>query len=164
MWKYVKYFLISLLFIIIQLELASLLSLEGITPDILTIWIVYIALQQGQIPATIWGFCIGLMFDFAVGNFIGLSALSKTIAGFAAGYFYGENKALLTLGSYRFVLVVLIASFIHNVVYFTVFTFGSEVTILKAVFQIGLATTFYTAALTLLPMFVFSRKLSLYHG
>ncbi len=161
MWKHVKYLFISLIFIVIQIETASLLSLEGITPDILTIWIVYIALQKGQIPATIWGFCIGLIFDFAVGNFIGLSALSKTVVGFAAGYFYGENKALISLGSYRFVLVVLIVSFIHNTVYFTVFTLGSEVTVLKAIFQIGLATTFYTAALTLLPMFVFSRKLSL---
>jgi len=161
MWKHLKYLFISLIFVIIQIEIASLLSLEGITPDILTISIVYIALQKGQIPATIWGFCIGLIFDFAVGNFIGLSALSKTVVGFAAGYFYGENKALISLGSYRFVLVVLIVSFIHNTVYFTVFTFGSEVTVLKAIFQIGLATTFYTAALTLLPMFVFSRKLSL---
>ncbi len=161
MWTQLKYFLISLIFIVVQIEVASLLSLEGITPDILTIWIVYIALQKGQISATIWGFCIGLMFDFAAGNFIGLSALSKTVVGFAAGYFYGENKALISLGSYRFVLIVLIVSFIHNAVYFTVFTFGSEVTVLKAIFQIGLATTFYTAALTLLPMFVFSRKLSL---
>jgi hypothetical protein len=86
------------------------------------------------------------------------------MVGFIAGYFYDENKALLSLGSYRFVLIVLIVSFIHNAVYFTVFTFGSEITVIKAIFQIGLATTFYTAALTFLPMFVFSRKLSLYHG
>lgn len=164
MWKYLKYFIISFLLVVVQIEVASLLSLKGITPDILTIWIVYIALQKGQVSATIWGFCTGLMFDLGVGNFIGLSALSKTIVGFAAGYFYGENKAILSLGSYRFVLIVLIVSFIHNAVYFTVFMFGSDITALTAIFQIGLATTFYTAALTLLPMFYFSRKLSLYHG
>jgi len=164
MGKHLKYFIVSFFLIVFQIEVVSLLSLKDITPDILTIWIVYIALQRGQIAATIWGFCIGLIFDFGAGNFIGLSALSKTIVGFAAGYFYGENKALLFLGSYRFVLIVLIVSFIHNAVYFAVYTFGSDITALAAVFQIGLATAFYTAAITLLPMFYFSRKLSLYHG
>ena len=160
MWKQIKYLFVSFIIIMIQTEIISLVSLRGITPDLLTIWIVYIALQKGQIQATVWGFCVGLMFDLAVGNFIGLSALSKTIVGFAAGYFYGENKATTILGSYRFVIIVLIVSFIHNAVYFTVFTFGSDISVMKAIFQLGLATTFYTGAVTLLPMFVFYRKFS----
>ena len=109
-----KYVLLSGLFVILQTKLMRLLSLEGITPDILTIWIVYIALKEGQLPATIWGFCIGLFFDFVTGNFIGLAALTKTICGFTAGYFYNENKIALKLSSYRFLIVVLVVSLIHN--------------------------------------------------
>jgi len=158
MWKHLKYLLISFIIILIQTQLIPLISLKGINPDLLTIWIVYIALQKGQMQSTIWGFIIGLLFDFIVGNFIGLSALSKTITGFFAGYFYSENKAQMILGSYRFIIIVLITSFIHNSVYFVVFTFGTEISIIKAIFQIGLATTFYTAAIALLPMFFFYRK------
>lgn len=158
MWQHLKYFFISIIIILIQTELVPLISLKGINPDILTIWIVYIALQKGQMQSTIWGFLIGLLFDLIVGNFIGLSALSKTIVGFFAGYFYGENKAQITLGSYRFIIIILIVSFIHNTVYFSVFTFGTEINIVKAIFQIGLATTFYTAVISLLPMFFFYRK------
>ncbi len=135
-----------------------LLSLEGITPDILTIWIVYIALREGQLLATAGGFVVGLAFDLATGSFIGLSALSKTVCGFVAGYFYGENKAQMILGSYRFIVIVLIVSLVHNTLYFVVFTQGSDIGLLYAIFQMGLATTFYTAALTLLPMFAFARR------
>jgi len=158
MMRHIKYFLFTYLLIIIQTQGLRLLVLEGITPDILIIWVVYIALKRGQLTATIWGFIIGLMFDLVAGNFIGLSALTKCIAGFTAGYFFEENKAPMTLGGYRYVLIVLVTSLIHNTIYFIAFTRGSEISLLRAIFHVGLATTFYTAALTLLPMFAFARK------
>jgi rod shape-determining protein MreD len=158
MTRQLKYALVSIVLVILQSKVITLLTLEGITPDILTIWIVYLAVMEGQLPATIWGFSIGLLLDLVSGNFIGLSALTKTVAGFCAGYFYNENKTRLTLGSYRFVLMVLFVSVIHNTVYFAIYTQGSEIGLLRAVFQVGLATTFYTSICTLPPMFAFSRK------
>ncbi|MBI1806845.1 MAG: rod shape-determining protein MreD [Ignavibacteria bacterium] len=158
MSRHVKYVFITILLTVIQTQLMRLLTLEGITPDILTIWIVYIALREGQLPATVWGFGIGLFFDLVTGNFVGLSALTKTICGFIAGYFYNENKTSLTLGSYRFIVIVLIVSLIHNTVYFIIFTQGSNIGLVRAVLQLGFATTCYTATLTLLPMFAFARK------
>jgi rod shape-determining protein MreD len=158
MSRHIKYFFFALLLIIIQTKIMNIVSLEGITPDLLLIWLVYVAITKGQLTATVWGFIIGIMFDLATGNFIGLSALSKTIAGFTAGYFYGENKATMTLGSYRYVIIVLLTSIVHNSIYFAVFTRGSEIGIWRAIFQYGLASTFYTAAVTLLPMFIFARK------
>src|SRR5438093_450598 len=98
MGRQIKYAFYSVLLLMVQIKLMKFLSVEEITPDVLTIWIVYLALQQGQLNGMIWGFCIGLAFDLATGNFIGLSALTKTVCGFAAGYFFNENKALLTLG------------------------------------------------------------------
>lgn len=161
MTRRLKYFLLSILFVIIQTQLMRILTLEGVTPDLLTIWIVYLALKEGQLAATMWGFCIGLMFDLVTGNFIGLSAFTKTICGFVAGYFFNENKTPLTLGSYRFIIIVLVTSLVHNTIYFVIFTQGSDIGLMNAIFQVGLATTFYTATLTLLPMFIFSRKIFL---
>ena len=154
----VKYFVLTVLLVILQTKLMQLLSLEGITPDILTIWIVYIALKEGQLSATLWGFCIGLFFDFVTGTFIGLAALTKTLSGFIAGYFYNENKTAHTLSSYRFLIVVLTVSFIHNTAYFIIYTRGTDIGIMHAVLQFGLATTFYTTIWSLLPMFGFARK------
>lgn len=156
--RHFKYLIFVYILIIIQTQVFHLLSISGVTPDILTIWIVYVAIKEGQIYATIWGFISGLIFDLVMGNFIGLSALTKTVAGFTAGYFFEENKAPATLGSYRFLLLVFLVSLIHNTIYFIVFTRGSDLGTWQAFFNIGLATTFYTSALTLIPMFGFTRK------
>ena len=155
---YIKYIVVSIILVLVQTTIVRLLSLEGITPDILTIWIVYIALKQGQTRAMLWGFGIGLLVDFVTGNFIGLSALTKTLCGFFAGYFFNENKTQLTLGSYRFLMIVFFASLIHNTAYFMVFTRGTEIGLARAILEFGIATTLYTATLSLLPMFAFARK------
>ena len=158
MGKVFKYSFISYVLILVQSSVMHWVSLEGITPDLLTVWIAYIALRQGQLRATVWGFSIGLAFDLVTGNFFGLSALVKTLCGFVAGYFYNETKTALTLGSYRFLVVILVASAIQNTVYFIIFTRGSEINLLSAIFQYGLATTFYTTIVSLIPIFRFSRQ------
>lgn len=158
MSRHVKYVFFSIFLLLVQSKMMTLLTLEGITPDLLTIWVVYLALKEGQLVAMPWGFALGLAFDLLTGNFIGLSALTKTVAAFTAGYFYNENKTPLILGSYRFLVIVLTSSLIHNTIYFLIFTQGSEISTLRAIFQVGLATTFYTATLTLLPMLAFARK------
>ena len=160
MGKIFKYAFISFLLVVIQATVLHLVSLNGITPDLLTIWIAYIAILRGQVRATVWGFGVGLLFDLITGNFIGLSALTKTIAGFTAGYFYNETKTKLTLGSYRFLLVVLLASFVQNVVFFVIFTRGTDLSILRAVIEFGFTTTMYTGTLALIPVFIFSRRIA----
>lgn len=160
MGQQIKYLFITALLILIQTQAMRLLSLEGMTPDILTIWVVYIAIRHGHPTGTIWGFIIGLAFDLVTGNFIGLSALTKTICGFIAGYFYNENKEVIILRSYRFIVIVLSVSFIQNVVYFLIFTQGTSIGMTRAIFEFGLVTTLYTAIISLIPMFIFSRKTS----
>jgi rod shape-determining protein MreD len=156
--RHIKYIFLSVVFLLVQMNVAHLLTVEGITPDILIIWVVYLSLKEGQTAGTIWGFCIGLAFDIATGGFIGLSALTKTICGFSTGFFYNENKTLITLSSYRFLVAVLVASLIHNSIYFLVYTQGSDIGLARAVLQVGLATTFYTTTWTLLPMLAFARR------
>ena len=156
-----KNILISLALVVLQTTIARSISLEGITPDLLVIWVVYLAITEGQLPATVWGFCIGLCMDLVSGSFLGLSALTKTLCGFLGGYFFNENKTQLTLGSYRFLLIVLLAGFVHNFLYFLIFTQGTDIRFWQAVFHFGVTTTLYTATVSLLPMFTFSRKFSL---
>lgn len=156
--RYVKYGLVSLSLILIQTKLVSLVTLEGISPDLLAIWVVYIALAEGQLKGTVWGFAIGLVFDLLAGNFLGIGALSKTLCGFLGGYFFNENKTRLILGSYRFLLIVLFSSFIQNVVYFVIFTQGTDIGLARAIIQFGVTTTLYTTAVAFLPTLLFSRQ------
>ncbi len=160
MQRYVQYGLISLGLVIIQTTIIPFVSIANIIPDILLIWVVFVAIKLGQIPATIIGFSVGLTIDLTSGHFIGLSALSKTVAGFLAGYFYNENKIDYTLGSYQFLVIVGFVSLLHNVIYFVIFVQGSDVGFWTAVFRFGLFSTAYTVALATLSVFVFSRKIA----
>lgn len=156
--KHLRLVLISLGLITLQTTIVSFMSVLNIIPDLMLIWIVYIAITQGQIPATAYGFGIGLVMDLLSGQFLGLSALSKTIAGFLAGYFYHENKIDITLSNYRFLVIVAVISLVHNIVYFVLFTQGSDVGLLTAIFRFGMFSMLYTTTLSSIPMFIAMRK------
>ncbi len=152
--------LFSILFLLLHTTLVRYLAIETIVPDLLLIWIVYLAVRRGQIAATTAGFFIGLVADILAGSdgMLGLSALSKTVAGFVAGYSYNENKVFQTLGGYPFVVIVTLASLVHNLIYFFIFLQGSDLSWWSGIVLFGLPTTLYTVAVSLLPMFAFGRK------
>jgi len=162
MQRTVFYSLLSLLFLVLDTVLTKFLVIEEILPDIILLWIVYLAIREGQIAATTAGFCLGLVMDLLSGQdgMLGVVALAKTIAGFVAGYFYNENKTQQTLGGYEFLIAVGVASFVHNVIYFLIFLQGTDIGVWGAVFRYGVPTTLYTTALGLIPMFAFARKYS----
>jgi rod shape-determining protein MreD len=151
---------LTLLFILLQTTLARYLAVAGLPPDIALIWIVYLALKRGQIAGTVAGFCTGLVLDVLSGSdgMLGLAALSKTAAGFTAGYFFSENKTLQTLGSYRFVLLIFSVALVHNLIYFIIFLQGSGAHWWQAILLYGIPAALYTAAVGLIPTFVFARR------
>lgn len=152
--------LIVLGLLLLQTTFIPLLSLGGMVPDLLLIWVVYTGLKRGQIETTIAGFAVGLLQDLVSTQFFGLAALSKTVAGFLSGYFFNENKTDQTLGTYRFLLVVGVCSIGHNIIYFLIFLQGTDISPILATTQFTLATTAYTMAVSALPMFAFSRRLA----
>lgn len=152
--------LIVLGLLLLQTTFIPLLSLGGMVPDLLLIWVVYTGLKRGQVETTIAGFAVGLLQDLVSTQFFGLAALSKTVAGFLSGYFFNENKTDQTLGTYRFLLVVGVCSIGHNIIYFLIFLQGTDISPILATTQFTLATTAYTMAVSALPMFAFSRRLA----
>lgn len=155
---YIHSALIVIGLLLLQTVFIPLISLSGYLPDLFLIWLVYTALRRGQIEATISGFAVGLLQDTVTIKFFGLAAFSKTIAGFVAGYFFNENTVEQTLGSYRFVLMVLLCAFIHDLVYFTIFFQGSEGSIFFTTIEMSIGMTLFTGVISVLPMFAFSRK------
>ena len=89
---------------------------------------------------------------------LGLSAFTKTLAGFLAGYAFSENKTLQTLSTSRFPFIVAIVALVHNQFYFLVSLQGSDIPLESVVLRYGVPATIYTGLLALLPMFVFSRR------
>lgn len=154
---------LTLLVIVAQTTLGRYLAIAGLPPDLALIWTVTLALRRGQMTGTVAGFCTGLVLDLLSGadGMLGLSALALTCGGFMAGYFYNENKTLQTLGSYRYILIILSVALVHNLIYFIIFLQGSGVHWWQAILLYGVPAALYTAAAGLLPMFIYARRLLL---
>lgn len=158
MEQYVRSALVALVLLILQTTFIPFLSIAGFLPDILLIWVVYVAVRRGQMEATITGFLVGLLQDAVSMQFFGLGALTKTIAGFVAGYFFNENSTEQTLGSYRFLTIILVSSFVHNIIYYGIFLQGIQDSVFAVMLEFSIATSLYTALLSVFPMFTFVRK------
>jgi rod shape-determining protein MreD len=160
MERYVRSSLTALVLLLLQTTIVPFLSLEGYQPDLLMIWVVYIAIRRGQVEAAVSGFAVGLLQDLTTTQFFGLAALAKTVGGFAAGYFFNENKTEQTLATYRFVLILLVASMIHNILYFLIFLQGTEAPLVGSTVRMSVLTALYTGLFGLFPMFASARKYS----
>lgn len=155
---YLRYLLVGLILLLLHITVVPLIAIEGIPPDLMLIFVVYIALKNGQIAGSVAGFVAGLLIDLTVDFTLGLSALSKTIAGFVAGYFYNETKIDINTETFRFFGIVLFCSLVNNLVYFSLDIFGRELNdaeILKFIF----GRSIYTSILSFIPIFTTSRRL-----
>jgi len=158
MERYLRTSLVALVLLLLQTTIIQFLSLNGLLPDLLLIWVVYIAIRRGQVEAALSGFVVGCLQDVTTIQFFGLAALAKTVGGFAAGYFFNQNRTEETLGTYRFALIILLASFIHDMVYYAIFFQGIDVPLVTTTLRWSFFSALYTGLVGLLPMFFYARK------
>jgi len=156
--RYIRSAVIILGLLLLQTTFISAISLDGYLPDIFILFLVAVALRRGQMEATVTGFIVGLLQDIVTTRFFGLAALTKTVTGFIAGYFYNENTTEQTLGSYRYILLVGLCSLVHNFLYFTIFFQGTEGSVIASTLTASFGTMVYTCAVSLVSMFYFSYK------
>lgn len=95
--KTLSYSLVLLLLTLAQLLFVSRISFMGITPDIISVMIVYTALRHGRTGAMNIGFTGGLMLGFFTGS-MGAEALAKTIEGLIAGSIYLPEESHASSG------------------------------------------------------------------
>jgi rod shape-determining protein MreD len=147
-----------LLLLLIQIAVIPFISVGSVQPDLVLIGIVFIAVRYGQFPALFYGFGIGLLYDLFVGDVVGLSSLSKTIAAFSAGYFYSDEKAESTITSSRFIGITALTAFIHNAIY--IFAYFRDITtdIVKVLLLHGAGSMLYTVILSALPVLFLANK------
>ncbi len=154
---YIRYLIAGILILFLHLLIVPLIAIEKIPPDLMLILVVYIALKNGQIAGSVAGFLAGLLIDFLVDFTPGISALSKTISGFVAGYFYDEKKVEINTETLRFPGIVLFCSVINNLIYFFPEIFAQEFNKFE-ISKVILARALYTTILSLIPLFTISRK------
>jgi rod shape-determining protein MreD len=161
--SYIIALLLFIPFIIFQLTVVPLISIQGIVPDTLLILLIYFTLREGQLYGTIMGFIFGLLFDIISGGVLGSAAFAKTIAGFIGGYFFTESTEGAensNIKTYKFALIVLLCSLIDS----TIFAFfsGSDFDYSLAVLFLkqGVIPAVYTAVVSNVALLFVSRRAS----
>ncbi|MCO6466125.1 MAG: rod shape-determining protein MreD [Bradyrhizobiaceae bacterium] len=154
----ISYGVAAMLLSVVHVVFLRFIAVGSITPDLMLILVVWVALIEGQFTGTIAGFACGLLFDAISGDVIGTNALAKTIAGFVAGYFFKPGFGIAIIGNYRFLLIVTLAGLIHNLLYFTFYVRPMQVGFFEFVLTYGIATTLYTTVVAVFPMLVVNRR------
>jgi len=151
---------ISLAVLLVQTTAIPFVAVGTIVPDLVLIWIVYLGIARGPVTASTAGFFLGLALDILAGEdgMLGLSSLTKAVAGFLAGYTFNKNKTAQTLSSAQFPVIVAVVSLVHNLLYFIIFLQGTDITWNDAIVRHGIPATVYTVLVALLPMFILARR------
>jgi rod shape-determining protein MreD len=154
---YILPIIIFIPLLIAQITLVPLISIDYFAPDLLIIVLVYYTLINGQFFGTFAGALIGLTFDLASGNLIGLSMFSKTIAGFVAGYFFNENKIETNTSTITFSFIIFLTSFVDS--FFNgLFSDTQGVGIIFILFERSLFPAIYTAIISMLLIIVLPKR------
>jgi rod shape-determining protein MreD len=159
--RYIAYAITALILAVAHVTLLPFVAVAGVVPDILLIWAIWVALMDGQTPGMLAGFGAGLAFDIASADVLGSNALAKAVAVFIAGYFYKEGMERERTGSWLFVVLVLLCSFLHNLIYFFFYLRPTEVNVVEFFIKYGVYTTLYTGIIAIIPKLFISRKTDL---
>lgn len=161
-FKYIKYYIILLILIVIQRTFVWMISLTdlNIVPDLVLIGVVILAIKRGKVEGMIGGFFAGLIVDSVSGNFIGLYALAYVLAGFFAGFFEEPQDKIIS--KRMFLVVMIISSLISNFIYFEIyFLSGSSLlSFVEIIYKYVLPTTLYTLILSTIFIIIPRKKQS----
>jgi rod shape-determining protein MreD len=149
--------------ILVQKTLIWLISLSAlnITPDLVLIAIVFISISEGKIFGSITGFLAGFVIDLVSGTFLGLTALSYSVAGFAAGVFLSDGDKYLT--KINFLIVVFLSSIISNFIFYMIYFQGLSLNFIEIFSKYILTTSTYTTLVSIVYI-IFPRKKAIKEG
>ncbi|MDQ3194776.1 MAG: rod shape-determining protein MreD [Bacteroidota bacterium] len=155
---YLKYALIFLVLIVLQVSFMWLLAISkyNIAPDLVIIMVIYTGYSRGQIAGMVSGFIAGLILDILSGSFIGLSALSYSLAGFISGYFFKQTS---DSGSKRTSLIgiIFMCTLVAYTIFFIIYFQGSSISLVEIFFKFVITTTIYTSFFGLILALIFNR-------
>lgn len=157
-YRYSIYIVVAILISFLEFTTINLIEIEGIKPDILLIFCVWISLKEGRFKGTIFGFANGLILDFISMTVMGTNAFAKTVASFFSGTFHQEGKEDILLKSINFLVILFITSVIHNTIYYFFYINVIEEEFLDFLTTYGIASSIYTTVLGTIPMLWVNKK------
>ncbi|MBL8028956.1 MAG: rod shape-determining protein MreD [Fibrobacteres bacterium] len=132
---------IAFLLIIIQTSFVNLFSIRGTTPEILLLFVFFMAMRDGPFAGTITGFLCGLILDVYSPEYIGCDALAMTVTGFLVGL---VNERTIRMEGKLQIAFLLAAAFIHSLLLHLITAGTPEGTMNNILFHV-LPTAIYTS-------------------
>jgi len=84
-----KLIAVGCIVLLLQTILSDFLSLDGVRPDFILIFIIYVSIRLGPFEGILYGFSLGLIADLlGVSSFFGLSPLTYSITAYILGTIY----------------------------------------------------------------------------
>lgn len=138
-------FICGFIGIVLQILLAPVITLFGVVPNFVMITVVIIAVNNGPVRSTIFGFIMGLLFDLCSLGPVGGMSFVLTIMGYGVS---SINKGSFTSNMIVDIIVLFVAvalgEFLVSVVYAVV---GVNQEFLLSLIQRVLPGLFYDAVL-----------------
>ncbi|MCF7885672.1 MAG: rod shape-determining protein MreD [Candidatus Marinimicrobia bacterium] len=140
----------------LQLTLGEMISIQGIRPDFLLVVVILIGESKGKFQGELLGFLIGLVADgIGISMLFGLSALSKTIAGFISGFLRNKKSSM---GVFYYYFIILTIILIHFIILFTIYYNSAQLELQYIVLRYVLPSSLYTFVVYVLVDNIYPRK------
>lgn len=147
------FLLLILLAMLLQSTFFSFLQVAGVKPDLILMLVVFNGFLRGSREGAFLGFSAGLLQDVFTGNYIGINAITKMLAGYLVGLaearFYKESVIIVSL-------VTFVVGIINQLAYYALlFYLDILVPPYFAIGAVVLPSAIYTALLVPLTYWKF---------
>lgn len=140
---------IGLAVVLLQWLLANL-RLWDVWPDVVLLYVAYLALRRGRVAGAVAGFSAGLAMDLLVmPATLGINTVLKTLMGFVVGLFRSEQGDYLRLTPIQAFVGALVVAIVHNGLMTIVLALEQDTRTPFLVFGLWLGAALYTAVVAL---------------
>ena len=138
--------------------LLSNLPLWDVVPDVVLLYVAWVALRRGRVAGAVTGFWTGLLMDLVVNpSTLGLHAMLKTLMGFVIGYFRSEQGDNLRLSPLQAFVGALMIAIVHNGLMTIILALEQNTRTPFLIFGLWLGAALYTAVVALVASLFRSR-------
>ena len=156
MYRPIRHTLIGLLVFVVQWLVLGRLSIFGVTPDAVLLYVAWLALRYGRRHGLVAGFALGFLMD-AVTGLWGIHMFVKSLVGFLVGLFpASERETLLILPQQAFTGGLVISLF-HNGLLVLMLALDSGARSSFLLLGLWLGAALYTAVVATISTLLLSR-------
>lgn len=138
--------LVGLLIVVLQWLILGRLRLWGAYPDIVLLYVAWLALRHGRLAGSVTGFGLGFLMDAIYGTW-GLHMLTKTILGFLVGLFPANERETLLIMPQQAFIGTLVIALVHNGLLVLLIALQSGVRTGFLIWALWLGSALYTSIL-----------------